>query len=104
MYKINVSKHINEIIEQLSKLMKKISLELDDQLNTQLKQYMMDHYGFTHGKQQDVIRAALRAFLDADRGATKIREPDVEEVCEPEQSSKTETGTKPKARTTKKRT
>ena len=82
--------------------MARISLELDAQLNKQLKQYMTDRFGFTHGKQQEVIREALRAFLDADKGVVEIREPEVVEVCEPESSSKTESGKKPKTRTTKK--
>ena len=52
--------------------MAKISLELDAQLNKQLKQYMTDRFGFTHGKQQEVIREALRAFLNADKGAADV--------------------------------
>ena len=52
--------------------MARISLELDAQLNKQLKQYMTDRFGFTHGKQQEVIREALRAFLKAGKGAAAI--------------------------------
>jgi hypothetical protein len=49
--------------------MTKISLELDTALNKQLKRYVLDHFDDGHGKQQEVIRTALRAFLDADKGA-----------------------------------
>lgn len=52
--------------------MARISLELDAQLNKQLKQYMTDRFGFTHGKQQEVIREALRAFLNAGKGAADV--------------------------------
>lgn len=49
--------------------MTKISLELDTALNKQLKRYVLDHFDDGHGKQQEVIRTALRTFLDADKGA-----------------------------------
>lgn len=45
--------------------MTKISLELDTALNKQLKRYVLDHFDDGHGKQQEVIRTALRTFLDA---------------------------------------
>jgi mRNA-degrading endonuclease RelE of RelBE toxin-antitoxin system len=43
--------------------MTKISLEIDEDLNRQLKQYALDKYGRTHGKQQMIIRDALVAYL-----------------------------------------
>ena len=60
--------------------MTKISLELDTALNKQLKRYVLDHFDDGHGKQQEVIRTALRAFL-ADKGAA----PTVERVISSEE-------------------
>lgn len=43
--------------------MTKISLEIDEDLNRRLKQYTLDKYGSTHGKQQSIIKTALIAYL-----------------------------------------
>lgn len=77
--------------------MTKISLELDAALDKRLKQYALDHYTVAHGKQQQIIRDALIAFLDANEGKRqqKIIEiqpesvsEEVVEVCEPEPTPK----------------
>jgi len=78
--------------------MTKISLELDAALNKRLKQYAIDHYEMSHGKQQAIIRDALIAFLDANElrripktptQTITLTEPEeveaeIVEVCKPE--------------------
>lgn len=44
--------------------MTKISIEIGEDLNRQLKQLALDRYGRTHGMQQKIIRDALIAFLN----------------------------------------
>lgn len=83
--------------------MTKISLELDAALDKRLKQYALDHYTVAHGKQQQIIRDALIAFLDANEGKRQQKVIEIQpesvseefvEVCEPEPAPK------PKARKT----
>lgn len=62
--------------------MTKISLELDAGLNKRLKQYVLDHFEVAHGKQQEVIRTALIAFLDANESQNDI-EPILPEARTP---------------------
>ena len=56
--------------------MKRISLELNATLNKKLKQYALDHYESSYGKQQDILRDALVEFLNAHGTA----QPQVEEI------------------------
>ena len=83
--------------------MTKISLELDAALDKRLKQYALDHYTVAHGKQQQIIRDALIAFLDANesKGPQKVIEiqpesvsEEVLEVCKPEPALKPRRATK----------
>lgn len=78
--------------------MTKISLELDAALDKRLKQYALDHYTVAHGKQQQIIRDALIAFLDANESKRQPKvieiQPESEEVievCEPEPAPKPRT-------------
>jgi len=74
--------------------MTKISLEIDEDLNRQLKQYALDKYGRTHGKQQMIIRDALVAYLkEMSRPAVEV-ESTVKEM--PQEPTKAEA--KPKAK------
>lgn len=54
--------------------MTKISIDLDKTLNRRLKQFALDKYGSTHGRQQMIIRDALIAYLDAQE--SKLAEPE----------------------------
>ena len=78
--------------------MTKISLELDAALDKRLKQYALDHYIVAHGKQQQIIRDALVAFLDANESKRQPKvieiQPESEEVievCEQEPAPKPRT-------------
>jgi hypothetical protein len=76
--------------------MTKISLEIDEDLNRQIKQYALDKYGRTHGMQQKIIRDALVAYLkEMSKPAKPIEvESTVEEI--PKEPTKAEA--KPKAK------
>jgi len=47
--------------------MTRVCIELDEGMNRQLKQYALDRYGSTHGKQQAIIKAALIDYLKQER-------------------------------------
>lgn len=80
--------------------MTKISLELDTALNKRLKRYVVDHFEDGHGKQQGVIRMALRTFLDANAAIEDpANEPEGEIANEP---VKAMSRSKPKRKTTRK--
>lgn len=80
--------------------MTKISLELDTALNKRLKRYVVDHFEDGHGKQQGVIRMALRTFLDANAAIEDpANEPEGEIANEPVEAM---SRSKPKRKTTRK--
>jgi len=76
--------------------MTKISLEIDEDLNRQLKQYALDKYGRTHGKQQMIIRDALVAYLkDMSKPAKPV---EVESIAEERPQESIKAKAKPKGK------
>ena len=78
-------------------IMTKISLEIDEDLNRQLKQYALDTCGRTHGKQQIIIRDALVAYLEqVSKPANAVIKKEVESTIEELPQEPTKAKAKPK--------
>lgn len=61
--------------------MPKKSLEISVELDQRLKHFLIDRYGNDHGRQQEVFRDALIAFLDANETRSTQAEAECEAVA-----------------------